>query len=729
MIKHIKGDDNKTADWLSRLFIPGDQESALRAIWCNEDDTVSAEQIENWADTIRLCQMNEHLKDPDQPVYHKCRTMKTVRKRKQTRRDKEEDDDDDTLSEQDEAEEEADPEVAMERELAYLDEHGLEWYPLRDQHPQIVKLSDEDMIKAVHVARRGHMGVQRTWARLNDDYEGHKIPYKFVEEFIARCGVCQKFRLERKNLYYEPQTRALHAPHLHAAIGIDHIEMNDTPSGLKYMLVVVCHFSKLVKLYPVNSVDADTTAKALLQFYSSYGVYDILRADQGGAFESNVIRKLHEYLGVPIKYSLVRRHESSGVERTNKEIRRHVQILLAVEKKGHNWADPTVTSLVEYLLNSEVNSETGQVPFKLHFGSAAAVYHRLSPTLRPDNAADTATFVTNLDEHLHELRKASKKHLEKVQAERMLLNSANQGQWQPGDLVLFHTNDYERAKDKNTMAKFEGPYEVIVQSHNDVTCEHVVTHKVKDIHVSRLKLFDGTPLEAYELAKYDDQQVEVISVAGHKGKPDLARTDMEFQLNWEDGTTTWELWTRDGNLRTNTKVMKYCARIPHLVELTKAGAGELDAYKRLLRDEPIQADIASGDTVYVNVRCLTGQAEDDEGVIRETDWYKNDFTAPDRFNQDYFYVGKVKTSKSRLANWEWHCPDLHKTGESWKLPNTFFKKWATLTLPDGAIVVDNTLTRQYPELTIKKLKPTQAAATTTANPDTIGGRGVGGRRN
>jgi hypothetical protein len=203
---------------------------------------------------------------------------------------------------------------------------------------------------------------------------------------------------------------------------------------------------------------------------------------------------------------------------------------------------------------------------------------------------------------------------------------------------------------------------------------------------------------------------------------------MEFQINWEDNTTTWEPWTRDGNLRTNAVVMDYCRGIPHLVELTMTGAEELEAYKKALREEPIDAVISNGDTVYVNVRCLSGEAQDEQGVARTTDWYRNDFTAADRFNQDYFYVGKVHPSTSTQAQWEWHCPDLHRRGETWRLPNQFFKKWATLQLPEFAREVDDTLGRRYPELTIKKLKPTQATAAAAANPTARGGRGVGSRQ-
>jgi len=211
-------------------------------------------------------------------------------------------------------------------------------------------------------------------------------------------------------------------------------------------------------------------------------------------------------------------------------------------------------------------------------------------------------------------------------------------------------------------------------------------------------------------------------------KPKARPIHNRFEVNWDDNTTTWEPWTRDDNLRDNEAVMAYCLSQPHLTELTVKGAAQLDLYKRALREEPITEQINEGDTIYVNVRCLTGQATDEHGADIETDWYRNDFTAEDRYSCQYFYVGRAVKAKAKNHQWDWRCPDLHKGQERYGLPNTFYKKWATLRLPEGAKVVDDTLCRQFPELTIRKLRPTQAGAATAANPTTRGGRGVGSRQ-
>jgi hypothetical protein len=117
------------------------------------------------------------------------------------------------------------------------------------------------------------------------------------------------------------------------------------------------HYSGLVKFYPVKNKDAETTARTLLKFYSSYGIFEALRCDQGADYTSTVIKQLHKWFGIPIHYSIIRRHESSGVEHINHEIRRHTSILLATEGLYGKWSEDTVLPLVEFLINNTENTD------------------------------------------------------------------------------------------------------------------------------------------------------------------------------------------------------------------------------------------------------------------------------------------------------------------------------------------------------------------------------------
>ena len=98
--------------------------------------------------------------------------------------------------------------------------------PRMDTLPEPM-LSDAEMLQHTHTARQGHRGVQSTWQKLKLFYPGHTIPHAFVE-WIRNCPVCQKFRHERGDNYYQPKVQSIPADHLHHSIGIDLAQLEDS---------------------------------------------------------------------------------------------------------------------------------------------------------------------------------------------------------------------------------------------------------------------------------------------------------------------------------------------------------------------------------------------------------------------------------------------------------------------------------------------------------------------
>ena len=54
------------------------------------------------------------------------------------------------------------------------------------------------MCQHAHDARMGHPGSRRTWANLAKLFPGHRLQFKFVDNFVASCPFCQKIRLGMK---------------------------------------------------------------------------------------------------------------------------------------------------------------------------------------------------------------------------------------------------------------------------------------------------------------------------------------------------------------------------------------------------------------------------------------------------------------------------------------------------------------------------------------------------
>ena len=132
-----------------------------------------------------------------------------------------------------------------------------------------------------------------------------------------------------------------------------------------------------MKLYPKPEKTAISTALSLFQYFCAYGICDVIMTDPGSDLKSEIIAHLIRFFGMDHRISLVDRHESNGVEGTNKQTMRHVRVLTQEENIKDQWSAPSVLPIIENLLNSWEHSETGFSPFQATFGTEDLKYLQL----------------------------------------------------------------------------------------------------------------------------------------------------------------------------------------------------------------------------------------------------------------------------------------------------------------------------------------------------------------
>ena len=412
-----------------------------------------------------------------------------------------------------------------------------------------------------HVRAHGHRGAKRTYNEMGRRYPEVRIPMDIVQQLVDACIFCQKYKSDLQ-LALKTARHVLTAEHHRAQVSVDVAGMETDSEGNNTCFIMVNHNTKLIYLYPAKGKDEIFTIHAVLSYIGLYGLMDKILSDPGGEFTGTFAKKLMAKLGVTWDLSITERPQSHGTERTVGRALEAVRILLAQNMvdagSDLDWSDPAVLSVTSYLLNSEVNEETGFSAFDLVFGKGDC---KDLPDISGVTGKTALTEYTDaLGKHLNEVRaQANARRLARQQQRLQAGTPPGNHEYQKDDLVFVHDNGAMRSR--KFMARQLGPYAVVSQaSDGKVTLKSLVDGKQINRHHNHLRIFEGSIEEATKLARLDNKEILVQSITGFRGSV-YHRMQTRWQVVWQDNTTTWE----DYRLLENCIAMtEYANTIPFL---------------------------------------------------------------------------------------------------------------------------------------------------------------------
>jgi hypothetical protein len=416
-----------------------------------------------------------------------------------------------------------------------------------------------------------------------------------VQEFVRQCPRCQanpKFWTQD----IKPIVRVLIPKDFRTRIGIDTLKITPRDKHGNIVCIVIVNLkTKLAFLYPAANETMTTVASAIIQFICLYGLVDEIVSDPGKNVTGRVVNDVNEWLGLRHYVSLVDVHESNGVENTNGETLKHLRALVNDERIRDSWSEVQNIALIQYALNERINSETGHSPFELTFGSADAKYFRVSNARDP--ASTASEWLLSLNSSLTAIRERTQAFQAQLISERTLENPQHSltpihAMYMEGDYVLYNSlYDPSKYREVKMANKGRGPYAVISQVKNDVTCRHMCTGVVYALPVERLTLFIGSLETAKRLALEEFEQDVIESIDGWRGCPE-ERQSTEFFVKFRTNEDyTWEPWSQD--LSRSIPFEQYCSRHLELHQLLVTVA-DLQAYISAVNSTPI-TEVQPGD--------------------------------------------------------------------------------------------------------------------------------------
>ena len=202
------------------------------------------------------------------------------------------------------------------------------------------------------------------------------------------------------------------------------------------------------------------------------------------------------------------------------------------------------------------NSELGGLSLsELKFGTRDFKFFQLPEPLIPrDNYGD---LVRQLDNNLATVRSITANFRQSLRESRQALTPPTKtNSYQSGDLVLFNPRSLHTFRSSKVARKLLGPYKMLRQLKNYITCEHCIRNTIQTFHSNRVMPFIGAQKAASTLGLLDRNECIVESIVAHTGTPSRL-TSLKFLVHCAGHPTdedSWEPWT---SLRTNALLHHY----------------------------------------------------------------------------------------------------------------------------------------------------------------------------
>ena len=237
------------------------------------------------------------------------------------------------------------------------------------------------------------------------------------------------------------------------------------------------------------------------------------------------------------------KEENAIVERSNKEINRHLRALTFHKNTVDDYK--LSVPIVQRIMNSSYHEVTGISPAEMLFGNAVKLDRGLFLTPAERNASvlikPLSESAANLLRIQDELISYAKESLQLTDSQRLGYYDPERTEFASGDYVLVQYRTGSAPTRLNT--KWKGPLRVISNNLSHYKLLDLITNKEKNYHITDLKafFFDPTIHDPLDIARKDYLEFFVEKVLAHKGDP-RRKKSLEFQIKWLGYDSTYNSW-------------------------------------------------------------------------------------------------------------------------------------------------------------------------------------------
>ena len=303
----------------------------------------------------------------------------------------------------------------------------------------------------------GHLGVNKTYDRVLRCFFWPGLK-RDVRQHCKTCHVCQvagrpnqvipSYPLYPIPVVGEPFERVL----------VDCVgPFPRTKSGNKFLLTIMCSATRFPEAIPMRKITAPAVVKALVRFFSIFGLPKVLQTDQGSNFMSRIFAQVLKQLNIAHCHSSAYHPESQGA------IERFHQTLKSMLRKyclefDKDWDEGV--HLLLFAAREVVQESLGFSPAELVFahtvrGPLRLLREKWLSDPKPQNLCD---YVSSFRFRLHRACELAKGNIAVVQTKMKTWfdKDAQLRRFSPGDQVLVLLPIPGSA----LQARYSGPYKI-----------------------------------------------------------------------------------------------------------------------------------------------------------------------------------------------------------------------------------------------------------------------------
>ena len=368
----------------------------------------------------------------------------------------------------------------------------------------------------------GHMGVGKTHRRVLQYFYWPGIS-RDIKQYCRSCRVCQSVGKPNQNPAVAPLKPISVAGEPFSHVIIDCVgPLPKTREGNQYLLTIMCGNTRFPEAFPLWNIKAPKIVKALIKFFTLFGLPQSVQSDQGSNFMSGLFQEVMFQLGVKqFKSSAYHPQSQGALERFHQTLKSMIRTYCFQEKKDWDEGIP----LLLFAVREAVQTSLGFSPFELVFGHNPRGPLKLlkEAWLNEDHSNSLLTRISDVRFKLQKANRFAQENMKNAQLHMKTWydKKARARSFKPGEKVMvllpLHGNPLQ--------ARFCGPF-TILEKLNDV--DYIVStpgrRKSKQLcHINMLKPY-------YDRKDHEASKVTIVIAPVERDSPEESTSDANLNM-------------------------------------------------------------------------------------------------------------------------------------------------------------------------------------------------------